>query len=104
MALLAIEEQPNLLERIPVMVSGPVHRVAAALAMPGVQGDLIPGQRVLAVEPVGALRVAGIAIDRDPDQVASDGLGAAVDQPAPLSEPVDAVVVAQGGVIVIDHE
>lgn len=54
----------------------PADRLAVDLR---VQVDLFPGERIHAVELVGPLGAAGVAVYRYPDEVASDRLAAGVE-------------------------
>jgi hypothetical protein len=98
--MLVLEAQPQLLERVPVVADLPAHRVPAVVER--VEVELVPREGVLAVERVGSLGVARVAVDRDADQVSSDGAVAAVVEPPPLVRSVAPAVVRQLGLVVLD--
>lgn len=102
---LVVESQPDFLDRVPVGLDLPAHGLVPVVSVPGLEADLVPAQRVFPVEQVGALRVAGVPVDRDAHQVAGDRLGADVTDPAAHAGPVPAVAVLVGQLgVVVDHQ
>ena len=91
-AVRVLEEKPDFLEGVPVVLDVPRHGLIAARRG---QPDLFPGQRVLAVEPIRPLRVTRVPVHRDPDQVLGHRLRAGVAQLPPDTGLVHAVPVGQ---------
>src|SRR5207245_10963869 len=60
--LLVLEEQPDLLERVPVVQRPQPHALARLLAAGAAQVPLLPAQRVLPVVTVGALRLSRVPV------------------------------------------
>lgn len=88
--MLVVPQEPDLLERIAVVLGLPAHRLAPARRR---EVEFIPGQRMGPVVRVGPLRGAGVAVDGDADQVAGHGLGAGVPQASAHGQSVAAAVV-----------
>ena len=100
-AAVVLETQPGFLERIPVGLDLPGHRLPVAQRR---EPELIPGQRPGPVQGVGPLRLAGVAVDADPHQVAGHWLGAAVAENALLAGAEERAVVGKLGVVVLDDQ
>jgi len=100
-ALFVLEQQPDFLESVAVVLGLPAHRLAAAGRS---ESKLIPGQRVFAVVGVGPFRLARVAVDADADQVAGDRFAAGVPQQTAHRQPVETAVVVQAGCVVLDDD
>jgi hypothetical protein len=70
----------------------------------GGEPELVPGEWVLPVEEVGPIGVAWVPIDGDADEVPGDRCVACVVDQTPLPGPVRVAVVAQFGLVVLDHK
>ncbi len=101
MTVVVLEQQPQLFEGVPVVLDFPAHPL---VTVPCLEVQLLPGQRVRAVELVGSLRIAGVAVDGDADQVAGDGGLAGVVELAALGWSIDVAVVVQLGVVMLDDQ
>jgi hypothetical protein len=101
-AVLVLEAQVQLLERVPVIAHRPGHRVLALVQ--GRELQLVPGEGLFPVEQVRPLRIAGVPVDGDADQVAGDRAVAGIEQLAALVRAVGVAVVAQLGLVVLDDD
>ena len=100
-AVLVLEQQPQFFEGVSVVLDAPADRLTVDLC---VKVDLLPGQRIHAVELVRPLGVAGIAIDGYPDEVSGNGPAGRIEQLAPLTSAVHVRVVDQLGVVVLNDQ
>ncbi len=83
------------------MLDVPRHGLIAARCG---QPDLLPGQRVLTVEPVRPLGVTRVPVHGDADQILRHGLLTRVAQMPPNTCLVNAIAVGQLGLFVLDHQ
>src|SRR5581483_9529824 len=75
----------------------PRHRFAV---VPGLQLELVPGERVVAVELIGLFGGAGVSVDRDTDQVTRDRFATAIEQLTAHRCSVGAPVIAKLCIVV----
>jgi hypothetical protein len=72
--------------------------------VPGLQLELVSGERVVAVELIGLFGGAGVAVDRDADQIARDRFATAVEQLAAHRCSVGVPVIGQLCIVVFDEQ
>ncbi len=100
-----LEEQPDLLERVPVVLGAPQHRLPGRrVAAVRLEVELGERQRTVAVVPVGARRVVGEPVDRDAHEVSGDRLRAGVVERPPDHAPVDPVLVRERRHLLLDDQ
>lgn len=104
--LTVLEQQPDLLEGVPVVLRPPVHRlgVTDVVVPASLELQFGEGEGVLAVMPVGAAGVVRVTVDRHACQVAGDRLGAGVVQLAANDAPVAVVGVGEGCQLPFDDQ